>query len=374
VDLAETVHREWHAEIDALDADRALRPAGRAYRKLAFAGSLLISPAVDEPTWRDRAAGLGRAVPVASGVMLLAAALANAVHAVGVLAIPLLAFAVAAIRVRVPVVLLGAAGFAFQLAGNAVAVMPFMGFVDVAPAVVTWTVLTALVVRRTARLAGSGRRRLALLVAVGGGLGALDLTTVAGSLHAADVLGLGWDRAPAWFPLSLLPGGTVEFGPHFADGTAAFGSLQASGPAFHASDILLGNASVMVDPLVLCSAFALAVALRATAAGPRAAGVGARFVRSVADRIGEVSGVMSRTLVGVVAALAGPAVCEAFVRSGVGADATLHRLIDHSTLFGFGFAAHPAGRAAVALLTGVLAIRAVEVTSKPQAKQHPSRV
>lgn len=406
VDLAETIHSEWYAELDALDADPALGRAGRAYRKLAFAGSLLVSPAVDEPGWRDRATGLGRAVMVAAGLTLLAATLANAAHAAGLLAVPLLAVVVAAVRARVSVVLLGAAAFAFLLAGNAVAVMPFMGFLDVAPAVATWTVLTALVVRHTARLAESGRRRLALLVAVGGGLSALDLATVAGSLHAADVLGLGWAWAPAWFPLSLLPGGTVEFGPHFADGTAAFGSLQASGPAFHASDILLGNASVMVGPLVLCSAFALAAALRVKAADPqpaatrpvshglqpaparsvsggpeptsarpvrRAAGVGSRFVRGAADRVGDASGVLARTLVGVVAALAGLAVCEAFVRSGAGADATLHRLIDNSTVFGFGFAAHPAGRAAVALLAGVLAIRAIESTSKPRAKPRPNR-
>jgi hypothetical protein len=42
------------------------------------------------------------------------------------------------------------------------------------------------------------------------------------------------------------------------------------------------------------------------------------------------------------------------------ADAVLHRLIDNTTAFGFGFVEHPVGTGAVALLAAVLAMRAVD--------------
>jgi hypothetical protein len=56
----------------------------------------------------------------------------------------------------------------------------------------------------------------------------------------------------------------------------------------------------------------------------------------------------------VVAGLGGLAVGELFRRSGGAAELTLHRLVDNSAVFGFGFLSHPAGRVAVALLIGLL--------------------
>jgi hypothetical protein len=54
------------------------------------------------------------------------------------------------------------------------------------------------------------------------------------------------------------------------------------------------------------------------------------------------------------------------MRSTAAADVTFHRMLDNSTVFGFGFVAHPAGRGAVALLAAVLVMRAVEtVTARP---------
>jgi hypothetical protein len=341
-DLRDDLTREWHAEL------------AHAPHKLVFAAGLALSPAVEEAdeepvTWAQR--GAGWAAPAA--LTLLAAALFNAAHLAqfrfGAIAGGLALVAASAVmavaggRATVRrVVLLGAAGYAFLLAGNQVAVMPFMGWIDIGPAVLAWTILTAATVRVSTRLRSAGRTGLAALTAVAGGLVALDVAAAAGSLHAAAVLGVSAASAPAWFPLVLLPGGVADFGPYFADGTAVFGSLRQAGPAFHASDVLLGNAAAMIGPLALCSVAVIAGLVRRGGAG-----AGGTHLMQPGDAAGKVA-------LGVVAGLGGLAIGELLRRSGGSAEFTLHRLVDNSTVFGFGFLAHPAGRMAVALLIGLL--------------------
>ena len=370
-ELADEMAEEWHAELAALRADR------RPWRSLAFAGSLALSPAVeaadeDPVTWPQRLAAGGRALSLPIALTLVAAALFNGVHvaqerfgpAAGGAALGTAAVVMALLGRRTTVgrvALLGATVYGFLLAGNRVAVMPFMGWIDIAPAVITWTALTALTVHASSRLREAGRGLLGAVTAAFGALIALDLAAVAGSLHAAATLGVGAGSAPLWFPLALLPGGTADFGTYFANGTAAFGSLQQVGPAFHASDILLGNASAMIGPLALCSAYLTAGLLR------RAKPVHARRLPPIpspalrvfqanrppdaADRIDP------RIPLGVMAALGGLAICEVQRRTSGAVDVTLRRLVDNSAVFGFGFLTHPAGRAAVALLAGLLVIR-----------------
>ncbi|HEV7961640.1 MAG TPA: hypothetical protein VGP57_03780 [Actinoplanes sp.] len=285
-ELSEVMADEWRGELEALRVEPGLRPGARAWRTLAFAGSIVLSPAVEaegeEPaSWFDRPS---RSLAGSAGLTLLAAALFNGVHVaqhefadrlppvLGAVAAAVLLAVAAVVMVAIGAhsrahavwrtVLLGAGMFVFMLAGNRVAVMPFMGWADIAPAIVVWTTLSAATVVAVSRIAAAARGRLALLVGLAGSAIALDLGTVAGSLHAAVSLDVGFGSAPLWFPLALLPGGTAAFGTYFADGSAAFGSLQASGPAFHASEILLGNASAMAGPMILCSAFLLALALR----------------------------------------------------------------------------------------------------------------
>ncbi|WP_203774197.1 hypothetical protein, partial [Actinoplanes nipponensis] len=265
-DLRDELAREWHAEL------------AHSRRKLAFAVSLAVSPAVeeadDEPaTWARRGARWARSLSVPAALTLLAAALFNVVHlaqgrfgavaGTATLAGATAVMAAAGGRTTVRrVLLLGLTGYMFLLAGNQVAVMPFMGWIDIGPAVLTWTVLTAATVRVSTRLRTAGHDRLAGLAAVAGAVLALDLAAAAGSLHAAAVLGMSPVSAPAWFPLALLPGGFAGFGAYFPDGAAAFGGLQQSGPAFHASNVLLGNASAMIGPLALCSVAVVAGLLR----------------------------------------------------------------------------------------------------------------
>ncbi|WP_184949324.1 hypothetical protein [Paractinoplanes abujensis] len=392
-DLAGVMREEWLAELAA---------AGGWRRKLGFAASLAVSPAVDEPSWRERGQGFARAAAVAAGVTLCAALVANVARAAAVFA-PLVLFvaAVALVllgrRVRVSGLLVGAAVFGFLFAGNPVPIMPFMGAVDIAPAVVVWVAgITA--VSRWAR-------HLPARYAVGGGLLTLELATVAGSAHAASVLGVPAWSAPAWLPLALLPGDTVAFGPHFPDGSAAFGSLQSSGQAFHASDILLANAAVMTGPLLLCTAFVLASVLRgasgraSTGAASRAAAAqvptvviaqagpveapgsapmptsgnaltppgpavtcqpAARAWRRFTVRAAHVGDDARRIVVGVAAAGAGMAVAPLLSGAPADAEAALPRMLDNTTAFGFGFAEHPAGAGLVALVVAVLAVRAAD--------------
>lgn len=353
-DLRDELAREWHAELAAL---------GPGWRGLAFAASLAAAPAVEEegaePTsWARRGAGWARALSVPAALTLLAAALINGAHlaqgrfgpAAGGAALLGAAAVMAALAGRATVgrvLLLGAAGYAFLLAGNQVAVMPFMGWPDLGPAVLAWTILTAATVRLSTRLRAAGRGLLAGVAAVGGAVIALDVAAAAGSLHAAAVLGVSPASAPAWFPLALLPGGGTGFGAYFADGTAAFGSLRQTGPAFHASEVLLGNASAMIGPLALCSVTVVAGLLRR----PSWSATGWTPATPAAARPRDAAGIAA---LGVVAGLGGLAVAELLRRSGGAAELTLHRLVDNSAVFGFGFLAHPAGRIAVALLIGLL--------------------
>jgi hypothetical protein len=369
-DLAETMTREWQAELGTLRTDRTLGRWTKTWRTIAFAGSLALSPAVEEAgaepiTWSERAATMARPAAIAAGVTMVAAALFNVVHlvyqhtrptaaaAIGVLAVATLLMVVpahnggpsayAARKAAGTTALFGAALFGFLFAGNQVAVMPFMGWIDILPATATWTVLTALTVYATTRLIAAGRRRIAALVAVAAGLITLDLTAVAGSLHAAGVLGVGAGSAPTWFPLALLPGGTATFGRYFADGTATFGGLQASGPAFHASTILIGNASAMIGPFLLCTAYLLA---RAMGSRP------ARRTMTVNERL--------RIPLAAGGALVTLAAADLMHRSTATVDGTLHRMLENTTVFGFGFLAALPGRIAVALLAGLLIAHAVD--------------
>jgi hypothetical protein len=284
---------QWAAELAALH--------GRPWKMLTFAGSLVISPAVDEPSWGERAIGVGRAASTAAGVTLLGAALFNVFNSLALVVVAAAVMAVVGMRVRLPgVTLIGLALFAFLLAGNEVAVMPFMGVRDILPAVVTWTLGTALVLR-----VSRGR----LLLAAVGTLITLDLATIAGSWHAADVLGRGLGSSPTWFPLALWPGG--------------------------GADLLIANASAMTGPMLLCSVFILASALR----------------RPTVD----LARTPARTVAGVAAALGSLAFCEWMSR-------TPHDLAE---AFGFGFAAHPVGSATVALLIALLIVRAVGKVADP---------
>ncbi|MBG0567688.1 hypothetical protein [Actinoplanes aureus] len=349
------MHQEWSAELASL--------RGRPWRMLTFAGSLAITSASGMP----RAAAVARAGTAAMLVVLLSAALFNGVHLalhraetrlpwsgeatlVGALlavAMLLMAGAGARWRPRRPVpatLLIGAAAYAFLLAGNETPVMPFMGWRDVTPAVATWTAVTAMSSWAAVRLRAAGRTRRAAVVAVGGGLLALHTAAAAGSLHAAATLGLSSGSAPAWFPLAMLPGGTGGFGTYFAGGQPAISGLPGSGPAFHASDILLANTAALSGPLLLCSAFLCAAALTPSRRPGRAA----------SPLIARLHGRADPLIVAASGTAAAVLLLAGHMPRAVAAEAALPRLVDNSMVFGFGFLAHPAGRAALAFAVALL--------------------
>jgi hypothetical protein len=207
-------------------------------------------------------------------------------------------------RISGHIVVMGATTFAFLLAGNRIQYMPYMGWADILPAIAVWTVGTLIVAR------------LRRPYAIAGTLITLELATIAGSLHAAISLGVDLRSVAAWFPLSLAPGGIVAFGPQL--------------PGYHASEILLGNASAMAGPMLLCSIFVLA-----RAAKP------------------DTGRLRFEIPLGVGATLAAQTACEIFRR--LPPDVAPDRLIDNTGVFGFGFAAHLPGQIFIALVAGLLA-------------------
>ncbi|HEX5202936.1 MAG TPA: hypothetical protein VFW27_23660 [Actinoplanes sp.] len=310
--------REWLAELEVLRAEPA--------KALSFALSLAVSPAVEalgqEPV--ARVESWARSLAASIGVPLLAAMLFNGVHlaqhhagpAGGAAALAVAATLMAALARRISghIVVMGATTFAFLLAGNRIQYMPYMGWADILPAVAVWTMGTLI------------SARLRRLPAIAGTLITLELATIAGSLHAAISLGIDLRSAAAWFPLSLAPGGAVTFGPAF--------------PGYQASELLLGNASAMAGPMLLCSIFVLA---RSALARPALARPTERRTRRVTFEIP----------LGVGATLAAQTACEMFRRlpPAVAPD----RLIDNTGVFGFGFAAHLPGQILIALTAGLLA-------------------
>ena len=386
-DISADLLREWQAELSALGSSRR--------QILGYAGSLAIAPTADGPSWATRFA----TVATAAGATLLAAALSNAVHATTAFllapsalplapsalplvpsalllapsALPLvpsalllvpsaLLMALAARRARMSpaaaTLLLTPPLFAFLFIGNADAVMPFMGFRDVAPAIATWAVAMLATIRL--------RRPPALLL---GGTISLIAATAAGSLNAAHSLGVSLWSAPLWFPLSLLPADLFQT---------------------RASALLLGNAAVVTTPLLLCTVFVLALAIprrsavtsrvsrgrpavtsrvfpgRPAAAlpgfrgRPAAALPGFRGRSAAVLALGEPGSPRRQTTLGAIAALTAVAVCEATLLAAADPTALATRVLDHSAVFGFGFATHPAGQAVTALLAAALTLRLTE--------------
>lgn len=433
----------WRAELAALQTEPGRPAAVRAWHACAFVVSLACSPAVEaagepERTRHDRIATAGRTLvglTGAVGVVLLAAALFDLVHVVnhalgpripfgaalaaGVLLLAGAATVMARIgalagrrfparRATVYVAAIGAVAYGFFLAGNRVKVMPFMGWIDIAPGVTAWTLLTIVVVGSTARLAAAGRRSAALVTGAGGSVVALAVSAVCASLHAAAQLEVRAGSAPAWFVLALLPGGRSAIGvPTTVSPDEPRADAGCCPGTWNTSDVLLGNLSAMAGPLLLCSVFVLALALRAArvapapAAAPVDAGaarrtLGTRAVAGCAVAVlllvptpagaASLGGVplglpLRAMLVVLVVALArfdgsarrlrqvgiwlvlaaGAALLSLAVGEALrGEDrltAALARFGDNSTVFGFGFLATGGGQLALAVTLGVLAAR-----------------
>ncbi|GLY01386.1 hypothetical protein [Actinoplanes sp. NBRC 101535] len=356
-DLAEVMLESWIAELATM--------RGTPGRMLRFAGSILVAPPVEEEgadpvTWGSRASSAARTGTAALLTVLVAATLFNGVHlalhhggpllsaagetvlVIALLTVSALLMAGAAARwaprrrVRATLAT-GVAAYAFLLAGNEVAVMPFMGWPDIAPAVVTWTAIAALTTVAAGRLARTGRHRLAGAVAVLGGLLSVVAGTAAGALHAAAVLGIPAVTAPAWLPLALLPG-------------------AAARPGF---DVLPANAAAMAGPLLLCTVFLTTATVRAVRSAGSARPVASRRAGATARVPHRIDPVIRRAdpaiMAGAITAGVVLLLADLLPRLSPAAEHTASRLADNSAVFGFGFLASPAARIALAFALALLA-------------------
>ncbi|HEY7177320.1 MAG TPA: hypothetical protein VH442_20580 [Micromonosporaceae bacterium] len=322
-ELSDAMTDEWRAELAALSADASLTRLAKSWRAIVFAAGLVRIRSVTADgnarlavPWRAQSAAFASVGTTAAGVIGVAAASGAAFAAVhdgyhriephvtmaigvatGVALVVMAAAAMVgvgvmssrhwparsanderpgsaasrAIRGWPTVAALGAAMYGFLWLGNRVAVMPYMGWRDVAPAVGVWTASMAVTLAVARGYASAGARRNAWLAGAVGTIVSVDLAGAFGSLHAAATLGIGWTSAAAWSPLALVPGGSRAL---------------AGGADGHESAVLLGNASTMVGPLLLCSAFTVAYAIRAVAPSNVAANQSAVLLRAQRLRIG----------------------------------------------------------------------------------------
>jgi hypothetical protein len=322
-EMRDDLAREWLAELAELAHDREIGSVARAWRQLTYAASLACSPAVEPENaaprvWREELPSFGRAgqqlllvgglAVVASWVTALwpdmAASVLSAVrgdnagHApfVGRTGFDWAGNAVSVFSLALVVVLwcwfgrmLGGwapKGWArhtrLAVAGSTVATALVVGAVafgffgkdkhffslptgrivsmsvDVVPAVVVWTVLAGLVAVLTGSFLYSGRTRLGWVTGVAGMLFALEVTAVVAGLSSATAVGLDLATAPAWFPMTLLD----ESHSGIAFGVISF----RGGQDLAASEAVTGVINLLVRPLLLCSAFLLAYAIRVSRA------------------------------------------------------------------------------------------------------------
>lgn len=379
--LREDLLRQWRAELAEIAGDPATPATIRWWRAVCFAASLAAAPAAEPTEAVDRIRRLTGAANLI-GVTLLAGGLCTVAHALAVRPADRLPRAIVGDVVLLGLTLcvmalvgarsvpdaptrIGIAGrvgpiaallFGFLLAGNPVAVMPFMGVRDIAPAIVGWTLLSFATLGAVRWLRRAGWARIAAAVAVGGSLITLDIAAILGSVHAAQTLGIGETTAAAWFPLALLPGGAVEFGP--AVDAATFGGQSLGGLGLPASALLLGNLSAMLGPMLLCSAYLVAAALREPMPHngmPRpAARIASPWPRLAAVRLAVVAAAMPLTVLAIRDGMGRLA-------SGSMSDA-IARIATNSYAFGFGFATHPAGQIGLAVLVAITAAHRLRLT------------
>ncbi|MFG1608856.1 hypothetical protein [Actinoplanes sp. NPDC049265] len=425
-DISADLLREWQAELAVLRDSR--------FKMLMYAGSLVVAPTVDGPSWAQRTT----TAATAAGATLLAAALSNAVHATAPLLLVPAGFlmALAARRARMSpttaVSVMAPTLFTFLFLGNPVSVMPFMGLRDVAPAAIAW-LLTMLLALRAPRPFIPVAAALSLLTA-----------TTAGALHAAHALNVSPWSAPLWFPLSLLPpsphlpplflgnatamttplllstifvlslsrpapsapvatpafrtnpAGTPTFPttpvatPTFrtnpAGTPAAFRTNPAGTPTFRTNPARTNPAGTTLATArttlatartvltaartVLTAALATARTTLATARTTHspAARLIINLARSFSHRVrihttaitGAPGSPRRQATLGAAAAILAVVTCELTTLATADTTAMAHRILNHSAVFGFGFATHPAGQAAVALLAATLTLRLTE--------------
>jgi hypothetical protein len=309
-DLSETMTYEWRAELAALRTNPGLNSMKRWWRAITFALSLACSSAVEKEnpmtvTWRDRLPSLRQALGALLGVvgvallaivmpdlvshlyadlqwrvhhsvhlplLVILVAIAVAVMAwLGLMAARRSPFAGAPRRALMTGVLytapLGLVIYALLASRGqspqvdepdgtilmAIGGTPGVQTTHIGFAVLTWTVLSAATIAATLWLRSAGLHRTGRLVLVLGIALTVDIAAAVGAFPTSTDSGVGLGSAIAWLPASILPAGTLHFG-----GLNPVGDMS-----IHGSDFLLPYVWAIGLPLMMCSAFVGAFALRA---------------------------------------------------------------------------------------------------------------
>lgn len=307
-DVADSMLREWRAELAAVQTQPQVRPAARAWRQLAFALSLACSPTA-EPRGSIGSeskriaiafARAGRQFVLALGVVLLARFVVVGMHdlagqlvnhnrydlepatwwyvtayvgadivglaIMGLVAVFVLRRTRMAIRPAVVLIVpLALASYLVHLAGHSGDgygpgdLIPAQG----AAAIGAWALVLLVVVGVGRRLAGAGRRTAAWAVTGLGAFVAADVAAFTASVRAAGTLHIGRGFGLLWLPLSYLPYGFTGIGPLIPAGTTRIGSGSiGSDQPFPALSLLLPLSVEVAVPLLMCSAFVIVAALR----------------------------------------------------------------------------------------------------------------
>ena len=302
-DLSHTMRREWHAELAALRADRAVGAVVRTWRAITFAASLALSRSVESespmsaPSPRFLST-LGRAMVAAVsvfGVALLALALFGLASASneGNINQYFSASTVAGVIVFWIVLAVGIMGWIGTVAGrrgftwvhwspakSAIACTAPLGiamwlvlgmspygfrssqWVDPGFAALAWIMVSAGTVTLALRLIAAGRRAAAWISGIAGSLVAVDLAAIAGGLRTASQVDADYGHVLAWFPLSMVSNTLVNFGSYVVPPTPAGPPPDYPYPSI----ALLGTVGPLAGSLLLCSAFVIGYAMRAARA------------------------------------------------------------------------------------------------------------
>jgi hypothetical protein len=319
-DVADSLLREWRAELAVIQTQPHTRIGPRIWRQVAFASSLAFSPSngVDGPAsagWRQMSqwGRAARQFALMLGIALAAMVVARAmnelafqvltgndwqslpprsVQGIGTVAAQLLGIVImtlvgawlsrrarpaletlrsgAILRAAYFVVPLGVAQYAVHAADRLEELNGIQGYPyqpQAAVAIGAWTMVMMFSVAVSLRLAARGKQAVAWLAAAAGALLAADISGFVAAERAARSLHVALASGPLWFPRSYLPDGIAGLGAQFPSGLLQ--SLTIGPPAnyrLHPLYVVLPLAGDIALPLMLCGGFLVTYVLRRPAA------------------------------------------------------------------------------------------------------------
>ncbi|HZD99704.1 MAG TPA: hypothetical protein VE132_16255, partial [Micromonosporaceae bacterium] len=319
-DMADSLLREWRAELATLRARPHISPSKRIWRQVAFALSLACSPTTEPRTslshgWKRAGtalAGVARQLVLSLGVAVLAVFVASGMgdlanqlvtrnrydvepatwwyvtahvgtDVLGLAIVGLVAVFTArrfggavglgppggapviqrSILLVVPLALASYLVYLARHAGNGYGPTFELIRAQGAAAIGAWTIVMIVAVAAGRRMAAARRRTTAWVVTGLGALLATDVAAFLASVRAAGTLHIGRGSGLLWFPLSYLPDGFSGIGPLIPAGTTRIGNGSiGSDRAFPALNLLLPICAEVAVPLLMVSAFVVVFGLR----------------------------------------------------------------------------------------------------------------